>query len=98
MPVILPAAGFAASGPVAGSLAAAWQSSIGVLAAGSPFAFLQSAAMGGAAAGAFYGVGVAGLAVLAGKKAASWAGEWWNKKNKKAHEEGHGANERWVGD
>jgi hypothetical protein len=29
--------------------------------------------MGGAAAGVFYGAGVAGLAVLAGKKAVGWA-------------------------
>ena len=67
-PVILPAVGFGAAGPVAGSWAAAWQSSIGIVAAGSPFAFLQSAAMGGAAAGVIYGSGLAGLAALAAKK------------------------------
>lgn len=79
VPVVLPAIGFSAIGPVAQSIAAAWQSSIGIVAAGTPFAFLQSAAMGGAAAGVFYGAGVAGLAVLAGKKAFDWAVEWWHR-------------------
>ncbi len=79
VPVILPAIGFSALGPVAQSIAAAWQSSLGIVAAATPFAFLQSAAMGGAAAGVFYGAGVAGLAVLGGKKAVGWAIGWWNK-------------------
>ena len=81
VPVILPAIGFGAVGPAAGSLAAAWQSSIGIVAAGSPFAFLQSAAMGGAAAGVIYGSGVAGLAVLAAKRTAEWTYTWWRKRN-----------------
>jgi hypothetical protein len=48
LPVLGPA-GFAAVGPAAGSAAAAWQASIGVVHAGSLFAWCQSAAMGGAA-------------------------------------------------
>jgi hypothetical protein len=42
--------GFAANGPVAGSLAAAWQASIGNVASGSFFAQIQAYAMSGAAA------------------------------------------------
>lgn len=46
-------------------MAAAWQASMGTVAAGSLFAFLQSAAMGGAAIGLFAGIGtVGGLIVL----------------------------------
>ncbi|OJZ79942.1 hypothetical protein ASPFODRAFT_65994 [Aspergillus luchuensis CBS 106.47] len=68
-PVILGAIGFSASGPVAGSLAAAWQSSIGEVQAGTLFATLQGAAMGVAAANTFtaasnLGIGVAGLAAI----------------------------------
>lgn len=64
-------AGFSALGPAAGSAAAAWQSSVGIVQAGSLFAWCQSAAMGGAAAGtivAAQGVagGVAGFAALGG--------------------------------
>ena len=67
-PAILAAAGFSSIGPVAGSAAAAWQASMGSVAAGSLFAFLQSAAMGGAAMGVFVGVGAAGggIAITAG--------------------------------
>jgi hypothetical protein len=54
-PVVIGAAGFSAAGPVAGSLAAGMQSSIGLVAAGSPFAIVQSAAMGGSAASAIVG-------------------------------------------
>ncbi|MCJ1476270.1 hypothetical protein MMC13_004936 [Lambiella insularis] len=72
VPVILPAIGFTSTGPVAGSLAAIWQSSIGLVAAGSPFAFLQSAAMGSAAAGWIYGAGAAGLGILGAKRARGW--------------------------
>ncbi|RYP20327.1 hypothetical protein DL767_009473 [Monosporascus sp. MG133] len=61
-------AGFSALGPTAGTTAAAWQSSIGLAQAGSFFAWCQSAAMGGAAAGTIAaaqgvgaGVGVAGI-------------------------------------
>jgi hypothetical protein len=41
--------GFAAMGPLAGSSAAIWQSSLGLVPAGSAFAWCQSATMGGAA-------------------------------------------------
>ncbi|MCJ1383698.1 hypothetical protein MMC17_006812 [Xylographa soralifera] len=68
VPVILPAIGFSSIGPVAGGLAAAWQSAIGAVVAGSPFAILQSAAMGGVAGVLVTGVGVAGIAGLAAKK------------------------------
>lgn len=53
--------GFSAVGPVAGSFAAGWQASSGLVAAGSLFAFLQSAAMGGAAIGLFTGIGAVGV-------------------------------------
>jgi len=79
VPVILPAIGFSPIGPVAGSLASAWQASIGVVAAGTPFAFLQGAAMGGAAAGLFYGIGGAGLAVVAGTKVVGAVTGWWKR-------------------
>ena len=66
-PTILGAIGFSAVGPVAGSIAAGWQASIGSVVAGSVFAFLQSAAMGGAAVGLFAGFGaVGGLVAVAG--------------------------------
>lgn len=42
--------------------------------------------MGGAAAGMFYGAGVAGLAVLAGKKAVGWAIGWWNSNSEEVRE------------
>jgi len=60
---VLGAAGFAATGPVAGSAAAAWQSSIGLIEAGSLFAWCQSATMGGAALSGVFGFGVAGAGV-----------------------------------
>lgn len=66
MPAILGAIGFSATGPVLGSVAAGWQASIGSVAAGSLFSFLQSAAMGGAAMGLFTGVGVLGAVVAVG--------------------------------
>jgi hypothetical protein len=55
--------GFSAAGPMFGTLAAGWQATMGgVVAAGSIFAMLQSAAMGGATAvAAMLGVGVAGF-------------------------------------
>lgn len=46
-PATLGAIGFSATGPLAKSFAAAWQASIGCVAPGSLFAFLQSATMGG---------------------------------------------------
>ena len=63
IPVILEVVGFGALGPVAGSIAAGWHSSLGIVAAGTPFAFLQSAAMGGAAMGVMTGIGALGSAV-----------------------------------
>ena len=68
IPAILGAIGFSAVGPVAGSIASGWQASMGLVAAGSPFAILQSAAMGGAAMGVFTEIGLAssGVAVAVG--------------------------------
>ncbi|OCK99255.1 uncharacterized protein K441DRAFT_692846 [Cenococcum geophilum 1.58] len=60
---VLGAAGFAATGPVAGSAAAAWQSSIGLVEAGSLFSWCQSAAMSGAALNGIFSFGVAGAGV-----------------------------------
>ena len=57
---VLGAVGFTAAGPVAGSAAAAWQSSIGAVQAGSLFAWCQGAAMGGAAVGGIQAASVAG--------------------------------------
>lgn len=70
-PAILGAIGFSAAGPVLGSVAAGWQASMGSVAAGSLFAFLQSAAMGGAAMGLFTGVGVLGAVMATGGGLAS---------------------------
>jgi hypothetical protein len=42
--------------------------------------------MGGAAAGVFYGAGVVGLGVLAGKKAVSRAIGWWNSSSEEVTE------------
>lgn len=47
LPWVIEALGFAELGPVAGSWAAAWQSSIGNVEAGSFFAFLQRLGMAG---------------------------------------------------
>jgi len=57
---ILPVLGFGAAGPIAGSIAAGWQSSIGVVSASSLFAFFQSAGMGGAALTGITGIGIGG--------------------------------------
>ncbi|MCJ1269198.1 hypothetical protein MMC22_009087 [Lobaria immixta] len=65
-PLILGAAGFSAVGPVAGSAAAAWQSSAGLVQAGSFFAWCQSAAMGGAAVGGIAAAGTVGASAVAG--------------------------------
>ena len=62
-PAVLNAVGFSSIGPVAGSAAAAWQASIGSVAAGTLFSFLQGAAMGGAALGVITSIGAAGAAV-----------------------------------
>lgn len=64
---ILGAIGFSAVGPVAGSIAAGWQATMGSVVAGSLFSFFQGAAMGGAALGLFAGVGaLGGLVALVG--------------------------------
>lgn len=55
--------GFTATGPAAGSAAAAWQASIGVVRAGSLFSWCQSAAMSGSALGTIKLAGVAGAAL-----------------------------------
>ena len=70
-PAILGAVGFGAYGPIAGSLAAAWQASIGAVVAGTPFALLQGMAMGGAAMGAVIGIGAGGAGVAAVARLAS---------------------------
>ena len=57
---ILGLAGFGAMGPVAGTAATAWQSSIGAVQAGSLFTWCQGAAMGGAAVNGIIASGVAG--------------------------------------
>lgn len=83
-PAILGAIGFSAIGPVAGSIAAGWQASMGSVAAGSFFAFLQSAAMGGAAASLFAGAGAVGAVVTVGIASASAAGSTITKDDIKA--------------
>ncbi|KAG8532451.1 uncharacterized protein KY384_002328 [Bacidia gigantensis] len=57
---VLGFAGFGALGPIAGSSAAAWQTSIGVVQGGSLFAWCQSAAMGGAALNGIAAAGATG--------------------------------------
>lgn len=61
--------GFSAAGPVAGSVAAGWQGSIGLVQAGSLFAWCQSAAMGGAAVTGIIAAGASGLTAAAGATA-----------------------------
>jgi hypothetical protein len=60
---ILSALGFATAGPVVGSIAAKWQSCIGIVGAGSIFAWCQSAAMGGAAVSEVIATGLSGASV-----------------------------------
>ncbi|KAH0541841.1 hypothetical protein FGG08_003724 [Glutinoglossum americanum] len=66
VPAFLGLAGFSSAGPVAGSMAALWQSSLGVVEAGSVFAWCQSAAMGGAAVNGITATGATGAAVVGG--------------------------------
>jgi hypothetical protein len=61
---ILGLVGFSAAGPVAGSAAAAWQASIGLIETGSLFAWCQSAAMGGAALNGIFALGATGAGVV----------------------------------
>ena len=77
VPPLLGCIGFAASGPVAGSMAAGWMSSSaiasgGAVQAGSLVAMAQSAAMGGAALAKAAAVGAAVAGVGAGVAAAVW--------------------------
>lgn len=60
---VLGAIGFSAAGPVAGSAAAAWQASLGIVEAGTLFAWCQSAAMGGAAVSTIVTTGALGGAL-----------------------------------
>ncbi|KAF3311449.1 hypothetical protein TWF173_008271 [Orbilia oligospora] len=71
-PVAVSAYGFSAIGPVAGSYAAAWQSSIGVVQAGSTFAALQSAAMTGGVSVAGGAIGAVAPIAKAGQTLWSW--------------------------
>jgi hypothetical protein len=61
-PAILGAVGYSAAGPLASSTTAAWQASLGAVQAGSLFAWLQGATMGGAAAAPIAATGLAGAA------------------------------------
>lgn len=71
---VLGLAGFAGGGPVAASAAAAWQSSIGIVQAGSLFSFCQSAAMGGTAVNGIIACGAAGGSVAMAATGAAVAG------------------------
>ena len=61
-PIVLPALGFGAGGIVAGSVAAAWQASIGNVVAGTLFASLQSAGVAGLATTTYAGIAATGSA------------------------------------
>ena len=62
----LGAIGFGASGPIAGSVAAILQAGMGDVIAGSFFAILQSAAMGGYGVPIVYGAVAAGSGIVGG--------------------------------
>ncbi|MCJ1248403.1 hypothetical protein MMC30_005620 [Trapelia coarctata] len=70
-PFTLGAVGFAATGPVAGSLAAAWQASMPLAQAGSLFSWLQGAAMGGPAFGGLLAAAGSGATIVGGLTAMS---------------------------
>ena len=72
-PAALGAIGFGAAGPIAGSVATSWQSSMGLVQAGSLFSWCQSAAMGGAAVNGIIASGAAGGSVLAAATGAAAA-------------------------
>ena len=63
IPPVLGVLGFGAFGPAAGGAAAGIQSGIGAVAAGSPFAWAQSVAMGGAAWHGVLATGITGVSV-----------------------------------
>jgi len=65
-PIALTAIGFGSAGVVGGSIAAAWQASIGNVAAGSIFAACQSAGAVGISAATSAAIGSAGAAVGSG--------------------------------
>ncbi|KAJ8112496.1 hypothetical protein OPT61_g5148 [Boeremia exigua] len=71
-PAMLGLVGFTAFGPAAGSIAAVVQSTTGPVAAGSAFATLQSAAMGGYGVVAVQALVATGAATAAGIAAASF--------------------------
>ncbi|EGX44182.1 hypothetical protein AOL_s00210g54 [Orbilia oligospora ATCC 24927] len=76
-PLILPVLGFGGAGVGAGSIAAGWQSAIGIVEAGSIFALCQSAGAGGAAGAAAItavALGGTGTVVAAGAVAGASAG------------------------
>ncbi|KKZ61599.1 hypothetical protein EMCG_00583 [[Emmonsia] crescens] len=62
---VLGLVGFTSIGPAAGTVATAWQSSIGAVQAGSAFAVCQSISMGGVATQTVSAVGAAGAGVAA---------------------------------
>ncbi|KAF3903172.1 hypothetical protein ABW21_db0209469 [Orbilia brochopaga] len=64
--------GFGSAGVGAGTFAAGWQASIGLVPAGSLFAFLQSAGAGGAALGVISQIAVGGIGTGAGAAAVSY--------------------------
>ena len=70
-PAALGPLGFAVTGPVAGSLAAAWQASMPLAQAGSLFSALQGAAMGGSAMSGLWAVSGGSAVVLGGLTAMS---------------------------
>lgn len=64
LPAILSALGFGPLGPTAGSIAAAWQSSIGNVASGSLFALLQTISMTSPGIEIPIGIGLAGAVFI----------------------------------
>lgn len=86
-PAILGALGFGAVGPVAGSIAAGWQASMGSVTAGSLFAFLQSAAMGVLArisalgGGVAFALGMASSKEMVGGLVETIKGFFWKRKD-----------------
>ena len=73
----LTAVGFSSTGIVGGSLAAAWQSSIGAVAAGSTFASLQSLGAAGTIAGVGTGAGLALVPIIGGSIAYNALNSTW---------------------
>ena len=80
------AAGFSTAGIAGGSIAAAWQSSIGAVAAGSTFATLQSLGAAGIIATVGIGASLALLPIAAGGIAYNVIE--YNKRSKRCNEYG----------